>query len=263
MRFFKLTRELLPRWQRELEALEQLAVYPLGGDAFRLSHGEDYFAFFERMGAVHYYAMEDAGRLAGVGCGVLRGGAPRRWYLADLKIHPEYRGRHLPVTMFRRAFLQNYLRCPRGYGVAMDPPDGRVPPAVRLLEHFKWIPYKFIATTALDIYSAGAEQMRAVLPALAARRGPAHFASLLGIKDLVLESTRAPLPLLHLRFGAPVDRCVFAEPQPGHTHMWCVPRAGALTGELSALGFKPSASATIVHHGMSGFDWSAIDTSEI
>ncbi len=262
MRFLRIRRDELPAWQTEIDALEHLSVYPLGDDAFRLSHGADYFAFFERMGRVFYYAMEDSGHLVAVGCGVLRD-KPRRWYASDLKVHPDFRGRHLPVALLRRAFFQNYIRCPRGYGVAMDPADGRPPPSYRLLKHFRWLPFSLFAITPLDIFSADAATMARARPVIEAARGPLHFVSLRGIKDLVLESTHAPLPLLHVEFGVTRGPGVVDAPQQGFTHMWCAPRNDALLTALARMDIAPSAGATIIHHNLSRFDWSTLTTSEI
>ena len=272
MRFVRIRLKDLPRWQSQLEALEQLSVYPLGNDSFRISHGQDYFAFFQRLGDVRYYALHDHGRLVAVGCGVLRPrldkNTPRRWYVGDFKVHPDYRGQHLLVSIFRRAFWQNYVRCPRGYAIAMNPPDHRVPPAVRAFAHFKWLPMSLIDVWQLDIYAADAAALRPALPLLGAGRGPPRFISLLGTKDLVLQSTQMPLPLLHLAFAPRRDSASpqateFAEPQELHTHMWCVPQASALTTRLAAAGFTPTASATVVSHRLNRFDPASIDTSEI
>jgi hypothetical protein len=141
----------------------------------------------------------------------------------------------------------------------MNPSDGSVPPTVRLLQHFPWIPKSLVNAFQLDLYSAQADAMRAALPLL----GCGHFVSLRGIKDLVLESTKRPLELLHFRRGAPTDARTFLEPQPGATHMWCVPREAPLTAVLCAAGLTPSASATVAWHRLRGFDWSTLDTSEI
>jgi hypothetical protein len=266
-RFLRITRDNLPRWQADLEALEQCSVYPLGEDAFRISHGAHYLAFFERMGKVAYYGLEDPAGLVAVGCGVLRPaggpGLPRRWYVADLKVRPDARGRHLPVMLLRRAFLQNYLRCRRGYAVAMNPADGRVPPAVRTFAWFKWLPMWMLASFQLDIFSADSDGLGAVWPLLVQHKGAAHLVSCSGLKELRLESTGRPLPLLHVRHGKPVDKLVFSRPQPGHTHMWCVPREAPLALALRQAGMLPTASATVVHHRMGAMDWSALDTSEI
>lgn len=264
MRVFRLTRALLPRWHEQLEALEQLSQYPLGADTFRISHGTDYFKFFQRMGEVAYYAVEEDGQLVAVACGVLRSQATgRAWYLCDAKVRPSHRGRHLPLRMLRYAFLHSYLRCGRAYGVAMNPTDGRVPPAVRLLEHFAWMPSSMIDTLQLDLYAADATRMRDVRPLLEHGRGPLHFVSLRGIKDLTLASTGASLDLLHVSFGVPRDQLTYAEPQPGHVHMWCTPRSSPWTARLAAGGLVPSASATVVSHRMQQFDGSIIETSEI
>lgn len=260
MRIFRITREELPRYQAQLEALEQRSVYPLGQDSFRLSHGADYFAFFERMGEVEYWATEDEGKLVAVGCGVLRANPPR-WYGSDLKVHPDYRGRHLPLRMVNRLWFRRYLRCGRGYGVAMDPADGREPPTLRLLRHFKFLP--MVKVVPLVLYSEDAEGMARARPILEAHRGPLHFVSLLGIKDLVLESTKAPLSLLHVGYGPRVDRRTFGEPQAAHAHMWCTPRGDALHTALEAAGFRVSATASILHHRLGDFDWAALTTSEI
>ncbi len=267
MRFFEIVRAELPRWQPQLAALEQLSSYPLGADRFRIDHGADYLAFFERLGRPRYYAMEEDGRLIAVGCAVLRDasprGSPRRWYVADLKVHPDHRGRGLPVQMLRRGFVQNYVRCPRGYAVAMDPDDGREPPAFRLLRHFELLPAAWRAQTSLAIWSGDADQARRASPILVAARGPLHFVSLRGVKDLVVERTAAPLPLWHVRHGARTDARVADEPQAGATHMWCAPRDGSLSRALVEGGFAPAASATVLHHRLRGFDASDIDTSEI
>jgi GNAT superfamily N-acetyltransferase len=266
-RFLRITRDNLPRWQGELEALEKCSVYPLGDDAFRISHGTSYLAFFERMGEVAYYALEDEAGLAAVGCGVLRPdggpGLPRRWYVGDLKVRPDARGRHLPVMLLRRAFMQNYLRCGRGYAVAMNPADGRVPPAVRTFAWFKWLPMWMLASFQLDIFSADCDGLESVWPLLVQHRGPVHLVSRNGLKELHLESTGRPLPLLHVRHGKPVDKLVFSTPQAGHTHMWCMPREAPLALALRQAGVLPAASATVVYHRLGAMDWSTLDTSEI
>lgn len=268
LKFLRITRKDLPRWQGELEALEQQSLYPLGNDAFRISHGTNYLAFFERMGEVAYYGLADDTGLVAVACGVLRPdggqGLPRRWYVGDLKVRPDARGQHLPVLLIRRAFLQNYLRCQRGYAIAMNPSDGRVPPAVRSFAWFKWLPNALLGSFQLDIFSADSDALLAVWPLLLKHRGPSHLVSCAGIKELRLESTGQPLPLLHVRQGGG-DRhaAMFSAPQPGHTHMWCAPRGSAFALALLERGMLPSASATVVHHRMASMNWSTLDTSEI
>ena len=47
-------------WAPKILALEDMCIYPLGTDAFKLDHGKDYFAFFDRMGASTHVVLPDA-----------------------------------------------------------------------------------------------------------------------------------------------------------------------------------------------------------
>jgi hypothetical protein len=274
-RFRRITASDRPRYQARLEALERLATYPLGAkDSFQISHGENYFAFFERMGELHYHAAlhvtgeaPEGERLAAVGAGVIRrvplreGARPKRaWYLCDLKAHPDYRRRHLPLKMLSSAFWINYLRCARGYAISMNPGDGSPNPIVRLLAHFKWAPARLAGT--LELYTLSMESMLACEDALREHRGPISYLTLAGKKDLILASTGAPAKLLHVQFG-PCAEPGIARPQPEHIHTFCTPAGDPLSRRLRELGFAPDATASIISHRMPGCDWRFVLTSEI
>ena len=252
--------------------LEKIASYPLGDDAFSIDHGTDYFAFFERLGELRYMALMDGERVAAVGAGVLRsvpvraGEAPSRvWYLCDVKVHPDFRGRHLPLTMLAKGdFPLNYARAPRGYGISMNPGDGSPNRIVRLVRHFRWAPFE--AGPELGIYAVDATAVADLTPLLEQFRGHLGFLSLAGEKDLVLRSTGAPMPLIHVTWDplgkgvAPSNR---KAPQPGHSHMFCVPHGDPLAIALAARGVLPTATASIVHHRMGRSDWRFVLTSDI
>lgn len=257
MRVFRVERDERAVWAGPIAALEAGARYPLGEDRFRLDHGRDYFAFFDRLGDVAYYVAAEDGEVLAVGCGMLRRlpGVGAAWYIGDLKVRPEHRGRHIPLRMFAAAFVAESPRCRQGYGISMDPPGGenRV---LRLFRRFPVAPIRHAAT--LRIWSLDVEEARAALPLLRAHRGEPGWRSLAGVKDLVMESTGRPLPLLHAEYGgAPAD------PVPGAVHMVCAPDGDALADELRALGLAPSASATVIALGMDGYDWRRVKTSEI
>ena len=260
VRCFRITDAQLPRWQSELEALSEIGSFPLGNDSFTISNGKNYFAFFARLGTVYYHAIEDQGRLIAVGCGVLRD-QPRRWFGADLRVHPEYRGRRLSARMARRVLLPSLLRCTRGYGIAMNPTDGRLPAVLRLADHFHWL--RLGGQVPLWFYTSNADQMRSVRPLLERHRGPIHFISLAGMRDLVLESTGRPLMLLHVGYGVPRDRITFSEPQPGYTYMWCAPAGDPVAQKLSAAGIDPAVTGRILHRGLADFDWTTLSTAEM
>lgn len=258
-----------------LAALERLATYPLGRDSFQLDHGPDYFAFLDRLGEeVDYRVALEGDDLVAVGAGALRqvplrhgGPLVRAWYGADLKVHPEHRGRRIPLRLLGSAFPWSYLRCPRGYGISMDPGDGRANPVVRLMGRWRWSPLRL--ATILVLWSLDRDQARAALPLVEARRGPLRFRSLAGVKDLVLQSTGARLPLLHLEWttgaapGARDPSTTVGEPQPDTTHMLCAPHDDPLASDLQARGLRPSARASVIAHRMQGCDWRFVLTSEI
>lgn len=254
-----------PAYQARVAALERLASYPLGDDRFELDHGPDYFAFFDRLGQVETYAALVGQRVVAVACGILRrvalraGEAPKRvWYLCDLKVDPELRGQRIPLRILGRAFAPNYVRCQRAYAISMNPGDGRPNPVVRLATHWKLAPIRFAGE--LSVYSFDADQMRAAASIAAPLRGPLAYRSLRGIKDLILESTGAPLPLLH---AVPTAPGTLAEPIPDTTHMLCAATDDPLAAALTAAGLAPSASASLLAHRLPGCDWRFVTTSDI
>ncbi|MBD2461090.1 hypothetical protein H6G89_08550 [Oscillatoria sp. FACHB-1407] len=195
-----------PIYQSKLVELEQTASYPLGEDAFQLDHGADYFAFFDRLGQVNYYAVLDGEKAIAVGAAVLRQVPDRAgekpcpaWYLCDLKVHPDYRRQHLSLRLFRHAFTKHFAECDRGYAISMNPGDDHPNRVVPLLQFI--CPVKFRCTATLEIYSLSADEMQRVEPLLKEHRGDISYLSLKGIKDLRLQSTGAVLPLLHVQLG--------------------------------------------------------------
>lgn len=267
MKVIRIERADLPKWQAELSALEKLASYPIGNDRFQIDHGADYFKFFERIGTLYYYATLEDGKIVAVGAGMLRnapmraGDKPKRfWYGGDLKVHPEYRGKRFPLTMATRVFLPNFLRCRRGYAISMNPGDGSENRVVTNLTRFKWAPVH--AGLTLELYSLDADAMREAAPVVTEQRGPLSYLSLRGIKDIVLESTGAPMPLLHVQFG-PFAAAGVPSPVQGHTHMLCALRDDELSKALGRLGHQPSATATILHSGMSSSDFRFVLSSDI
>jgi hypothetical protein len=260
VRVVEVTRRLRPRYRRAIEALDAETTYPLGADRFRIDHGEDYFAFFDRLGDVHYFVTLDQGEVAGVAAGIVRRIPERAWYLCDLKVRAGHRGRHIPLLMLKRAFFPNYLRCRRGYAISMNKPGETENRIARLLSRFRWIP--IAAAARLELFSLDAAAMRASAPLVARHRGPLSYLSLGGKKDIVLESTGAPMPLRHVQFG-PCAEPGRGEPEEGCVHMLCAPEGDDLAVALRAEGHAASASATVIHHRMGRSDWRFILTSDI
>lgn len=256
----EITPGLRDAFRARIAALEEGVTYPLGGDRFSLDHGDDYFAFFDRLGAVTYYAALDGERVVGVGCGILRDllGGPA-WYLCDLKVHPAYRGRWVPTTLLLHAVPRYYPRCGRGYGITMDPSDGENP-VVRLFSRVPLIQAPVAAR--LVFYSLGAAAMADVAPLVARHRGPLSYRSLRGIKDIVLQSTGAPMPLWHVQHG-PMAEAGEPRPAPDGVHMFCTPEGSALHLDVQGTGLEPDATATVLAHRMGDRTYDFVLTSDI
>jgi hypothetical protein len=254
-------------WREAVTALEEGITYPLGLDRFSLDHGSDYFAFFDRMGAVVTHGYSDGDDVVAIGTGVFRQGPRSKggpledyWYLCDLKVRRSHRGKRLPWKLFGLSVPRHYVRCGRGYGVTMNPGDGTLNPVVRLVSNFTLAPVS--VGTQLLFFSLDARQVREAMDTIRSHRGHTTFRGLSGVKDLILESTGEPMPLLHAQFGPFADHGN-AVPQEGFVHMLCSPQGDPLSNALLGHGFSVSATATVLHHRMQDWDWSFILTSDI
>lgn len=271
MKFQCLTRDDRHRFQAGIVAIEQAAVYPLGNHFFQIDHGQDYFAFFDRLGAVRYYVALDQREsgpiVAAVGAGILRrvpmcAGEPPQlaWYLCDLKVHPRYQGQRLSIRLLRHAVMDGRKQCDRGYAISMNPSHAQPNPLSRVFQRLT--PIALSCTATLGIYSLDAIAMLQVEPLLIKHRGQISYLSLQGIKDLRLQSTQQTLPLLHVQWGATANLGTLT-PRSGYIHMFCAPLDDALSLELAKQNILPQATASILSYQMAISDWRFVLTSDI
>jgi len=263
VRVVRVTDSNRARYMEQIVALETKVRYPLGQDFFTIDHGPDYFAFFRRLGEHHAFVAVEGDEVLAVASGILRQLPRRCWYLCDLKVRPDRRGERIPLRMLSRVFRPRYLRCPRGYAISMNPGDGSPNRVVKLVSKFRWA--RSSVGAQLQLYSLDAKAMAEVAPLVAQHRGALGYLSLRGRKDLLLASTGAPMPLLHVQFGPTAERGegVSREPRADHAHMFCTPESDPLHRDLLARGFAPSATASLIQHRMPESDWTAILTSDI
>lgn len=259
MKSFRITPQNLDLWKSSLHQFEEHFTYPLGEDSFSIDHGEDYLAFFKRMGNAHLYATEKDGKIVAVGAGIIQERF-KAWYLCDMKVHPEHRGQKIPVKMFRRYFLPCYLKCQKGFALNMEESTGKKNPITKIMETLPWTPLKQGARI-LFYYEDAAKTLNA-MDVLKSIRPGISFSSLNGIKDLVLKSTSKAIPLMHMEWNQKTPGNS-NQPLADHLHMWCLDEKSEINKKLSDIGITPKASGLIFHHRLSHLDWNELRTSEL
>ncbi len=258
-----LTREDWAEFSPRLQAFENVAEYPYGADFFKLDHGTNYFAFFERLGEPFFHVALDGEKIAACAAGVLRtveieGEQTKIWYLCDLKVAREYASQKIPAKLFRKNLFSNYLKCPRGYAVSMNPAKGKNR-VVKLIERFRWVPIRCAAQ--LNFYSFDESQARNFHPNLKSELGEISYLSLRGVKDLMMKSTGARLPLFHIQHGVCATPTAQTPEMPG-TYMICASENSALDALLKD-HFPVSATASVLAHRINPKNWNFILTSDI
>ncbi|HHT0593895.1 TPA: hypothetical protein ACTXXA_002789 [Legionella anisa] len=267
MKLVRLTRESMNLYLTQILDLEREVTYPYGDKFFKIDHGNDYFAFFERLGKLRYYVLLDKHRVAGVVAAVLRTvpsriGLKKIWYYCDLKIHPDYRGQHLPIKMAYKIYLRNLLSSWNGFGISMNPLTGSS--QNRMTRLAKWLRWIHVRDTQLSLFSLDHDSMQMAQPILERHRGDVRFLSLEGIKDLVLTHDQSRIPVLHAQFGE-MGKGSEKEypPQEGHIHMFCATSEDPLVEELSGIQLFPSSTITLLNCGTKPRNWDWILTSDL
>lgn len=268
MKLIQLTPENKHLYLTQILDLEREVTYPYGDHFFKIDHGKDYFAFFERLGKLYYYMLVDKDRVAGMVAAVLRNipsriGIKKIWYYCDLKIHPDYRGRHLPIKMAYRIYFRNFLTSWNGFGISMNPATGSRQNRIKKLSKWlRWIPVR--ADIQLSLFSLDHTSMQKAQSVLERYRGEVRFLSLEGIKDLVLTHDQSRIPVLHAQFGElgkgdGQER----EPQERHIHMFCAASEEPLVKELLGMQIVPSSTITLLNCGIKPQNWDWILTSDL
>jgi hypothetical protein len=251
----------------ELAEFERLFAYPLGDGMFRIDHGADYLAFFRGLGEPSTWIAEVEGRIAGLLVAVRRLMPEPTWYLCDLKAAPRALG---AGRLLLAAFEREWGRGQPAYGVSMDPAVGqnRLARATRRCTRVGVENGPQISFWMLDL-----DGFHRVEQDLIGALGPVGFYDPEGVKDIVLLDARRGardgdawsgrrLPLLHVQHG-PLNRPNVDAPRADHVLMLCLPSAHPMAAHLRTDGFHPDATATVLHHGMGGYDWASLLTSDI
>ncbi len=258
-----LNSKIFKEFGASLQELEAQAEYPYGDDFFKLNHGENYFAFFERLGLPIFHVALHENRVVACAAGILRtlrvgGEVFKAWYLCDLKIHPEFQGLQLTPKLFTKNLVRNYLKCSRGYAISMNPTTGKNT-VVKLLMRLRQIPIAHAGN--LNFYSFDKTQAAGIHKDLEAELGKISYLSLAGKKDLIMKSTNSRLPVFHIQHGAMAAHGADLPTEKG-TYMICAFEETDLDNLLKN-NFPISATASILSHRMNLKDWNFVLTSDI
>jgi len=220
----------LAPYQAGLAKLEADIRYPIadGADAFRIEHGERYGDFFAGLGDAHFLLALDGGRVVGTCAAVARWArcGPRRiraLYGADFKIAAAYRGGRLArrylyrglVDVFRPSIRRQwpwriaYVAAMRGArGDVMRSKRGLFNP-MRLARPLARLAVYFADPAALEGLPGSCppppDDSGLDLSPDARQRADGTVTTA-GTKDLRLESTGRPWPLVHLPLSPPAWR---------------------------------------------------------
>lgn len=309
LHFVLVDRDGLAPYVAGLRALEQSIRYPIadGADHFHIDHGPDYHPFFSTLGEAFFLIALDGDQVAGAGVGVRKeidwcGQVVPSFYICDLKVAPEHRGRDVvkKMVLFALAQLPRDARLRRFkviYGAAMRGARGDVMRSARGLH-----PMRVLRPAAkLRLYFTPPEQL-ARLSADEAPRPPRSrgvdlsprsrfpssgdatldalgIVSTAGRKDLRLESTGAPWPLVHLTLGpsewgaswgtylASAGAALLEHGLPGPTCFAIDDRLGNHVDWLAARGIEPGAVCTVYSFALPPAlpapPWVHLATSEI
>ena len=236
--------------------------YPYGNDYFRIDHGHDYFAFFDKLGQVYMNIILYNNQLVGNCCGILRklNNQPV-WYICDLKIKREHRGQNLPLKMVIHN-LHHLQTTSKVYGISMNSAKEN-----RVLRLAQYIPYlSFKKMSDILIYSLQAHEIHKLNEVLEAHFHSFHFVDISRCKKLVLKSGKE-LRVLHLNPNFYKIKSEYVtihkEPQTGYLHMFCLYESDRLNKLIKDLGVRPSSSASVIASNMSKKDIKYIMTHEI
>lgn len=238
--------------------------YPLGlQDTFKISHGNNYFKFFERFGLLFYQTYYENNILVATCAAVLKNN--KIWYIGDLKVHIEWRKKNIPLKILKKCFFVGMLITRKAYSIEMiGQHNNNQSRILKLLYHYK---IKNLTIRKLSIYNLSYLQICKIFTYIQKfHRKNMVFLSLKNIKDLILSSTGNPIKLLHLVTIDSIknDDIWFTYPQPHHTHMVSCFHDDNIDLLCRRMKIKYKADAWIIAHNIDiNTELSFINTAEI
>jgi GNAT superfamily N-acetyltransferase len=260
----EVTNDLREEYNSQLLRFEQCFTYPFGNDSFTINHGNNYFRFFDLLGTPYILAFKDKERIIGITILVLRnidvlnnGQLEPIWYICDLKIHPDYRGKGIIQQVFDFA-ISNYSKLSSQiYGISMNSNSDKANRVIYLAKYLTNIDLTYQET--LMFYLLNKNQLNHARNLLMCYFSEYGYFSLNKIKDLVMISTEKSLPLIHV---VPKDKSNTIQEAEDYNYMFCLPSSNLLINELAQTGITSSSTASIISN-LTEANWNFIVSSEI
>lgn len=279
-----------PTYNRFLKKFESQLTqwYPFGQETtFRLNHGTNYFAFFNRMGKVYYYVLYHITNslIAGSICFVLRKINDQNcaFYLCDLKFDTSMRKTGMLKHLFLRSIPFCLTKTFKFYAISMNSQleENKILQMAKHMgqQNFGKIKVNIQQACILNIYSFTYDQMCQFEKYITVAKQNVNttqkirYLSLKNIKDIIIkknnEQEEMKMPLLHLHyFISEYDDLsigsYYTKPQKNHTHMFCTVQGGVLARFLqSKHNILPDSNATVMHYNLQKTDWEFVQTCDI
>jgi len=257
MTYFEVNDSNRDDFSSRLLAFEKEFIYPLGNDRFKISHGTNYFKFFDNIGEVIYAGYTKDNHIAIVVCIIKRViNKECIYYICDLKKKKGYSSsltKSLTDTLYKKYNLENK----RIYAVSMNPFKRENTVAKVWNRTFQ---HHFKSDKTINLYSLNLDTFLKIREVLE-EKGTLSSISTRGVKDIILQSNKLKLPLYHICFNKKENKNI--EMDKEGMYMFCLLSDHILNKKLESLGVEINSKATILQRNMDDNNFDFINTSEI
>lgn len=261
--------EQLDKYNNKIQNFEKKMShwYPFNSeDSFKIDHCKNYFSFFKRIGYVIVATILDQNYdIKGTFIGILRLIDNNKvWYLCDLKIDPEYRGRWLTYKMLIKC-LELLKISNKFYGITMNN-NNKKNKIVTLAHNITNILNINIKIDQLKIYMINHIEMKKIKDILEHYKGKIFFNNMNNYKKLIMKSTNKPLKLLHVNYYKNIinnnNENIDIIIKEDYLYMFCLHSNDKLNYILKKNNIVTEITASIIHN-LDCDNWDFIQTSEI
>ena len=233
--------------------------YPMenNSDFFTIDHGLYYFQWFNKLGTSKYFyrTNKQTNEIDASACAILRTiNNVKYWYICDLKVDPCARSNGFSYKCLLKAIPSAYFQSNKCFAVCMQPNNA----VAHIIEKIYWPKIK--ESFKINIYLLTNEELTNILGDLIAYYGSGFILeSNMGIKDIILESSKKALHVLHVK-KVSGDIIPKLSQYPNYKFFVTIIQGHSLNDKISN---KLFGSAIIYSYQMDDFDWKMLSSVEI